>query len=117
MPITLRPWGSWPRPPRYSDNQRLVALEHEVLNRVAVLPGVLSVAVSSTPPLAGGNTMWIHVAGRPFHGEHNEVQYREVSPGYFSTLQARLLRGRFFSDADDASKPPVVIINQAMVDR
>jgi predicted permease len=43
------------------------------------------------------------------------VQYREVSPGYFSTLQARLLRGRYFTDADLPSTPAVVIVNEAMV--
>ena len=30
-------------------------------------------------PLSGGNTMWIRVLGRPHNGEHNEVNYREVS--------------------------------------
>jgi macrolide transport system ATP-binding/permease protein len=42
------------------------------------------------------------------------VQYREVSSGYFTTLQARLLHGRFFTDEDRASKTPVVILNQTM---
>ena len=36
------------------------------------------------------------------------------APRYFQTLRAPLMRGRFFTDADDASKPPVVIINQAL---
>jgi predicted permease len=45
---------------------------------------------------------------------HNEVQYREITAGYFTTIEARVLRGRHFSDRDDASKPPVVIINQAL---
>ena len=58
--------------------------------------------------------MWVRVVGRPYHGEHNETQYREVSAGYFSTLQARLLRGRYFREDEDASKPSVVIINQTM---
>jgi macrolide transport system ATP-binding/permease protein len=79
-----------------------------------VLPGVKSVGISSKAPLLGGNTVWIRVVGRPYNGEHNEVYYREVSAGYFSTLQARLRHGRYFTDDDDASKPEVVIINQAM---
>ncbi len=52
--------------------------------------------------------------GRPYNGEHNEVNQRDVSSGYFATLHAKLLRGRYFTDAEDASKPPVVIINQAL---
>ena len=50
--------------------------------------------------------MWIRVVGPPYNGEHNEVQYREVSAGYFTTLQARLLRGRYFTDDDDARSRP-----------
>lgn len=99
----------------YATPEQVVALEREIERRIAILPGVRSVGISSTPPLFGGNTMWIRVAGRPYHGEHNEVQYREVSPGYFTTLQARLLRGRYFTDDDRPAHFPVVIINQAMV--
>jgi macrolide transport system ATP-binding/permease protein len=102
-------------PRTYATNEQLVALERRILDRVAALPGVTSVGASSRMPLNAGNTMWIRVAGRPFHGEHNEVQYREVSAGYFPTLQARLLRGRHFSEQDDASRPAVVIVNQALV--
>ena len=39
---------------------------------------------------------------------------RETSSGYFTTLRAKLLRGRYFTEADDASKPRVVIINKAL---
>jgi predicted permease len=52
--------------------------------------------------------------GRPYHGEHNEVNQRDVSSEFLHTIQARLLRGRYFTDAEDASKPNVVIINQAL---
>jgi len=66
-------------------------------------------------PLAGnGNTDWIRFLGRPFHGEHNEVNERHVSGDYFTTLRTRLLRGRYFTDFEDASKPHVVIINDAL---
>jgi predicted permease len=64
--------------------------------------------------LQGGNTVWIKVVGRPYNGEHNEVAFREVTPGYVSALQARIKRGRFFNDRDTASAPPVVIINHAL---
>jgi macrolide transport system ATP-binding/permease protein len=102
-------------PRTYATDAQLVALERRISERIAALPGVTSVGASSRIPLNAGNTMWIRVAGRPFHGEHNEVQYREVSAGYFPTIQARLLRGRHFTEQDDASKPSVVIVNQALV--
>ncbi len=39
---------------------------------------------------------------------------REVTSAYFATLQAKLLRGRYFNDEEDASKPLVVVINHAL---
>jgi len=101
-------------PVKYASNEQQAAFQRRVVNEISTLPGVQSVGVTSTPPLAGGNTTWIRVDGRPYHGEHNEVQYREVSAGYFTTLGARLIRGRQFRADEDASKPAVVIINQAM---
>jgi macrolide transport system ATP-binding/permease protein len=53
------------------------------------------------------------VLGRPWHGEHNDVPKRDVSDGYFTTLGARLLHGRYFSETDNASAPSVAIINSA----
>ena len=70
--------------------------------------------VANGVPLTGnGNTTWFRVLGRPWHGEHNETPERDVSPGYFLTLHAALVRGRYFADAEDRSKPLVAIVNQA----
>ena len=41
----------------YSTDPKRVAIEHRILSAAAVLPGVKSVAVTSTLPLIGGNTM------------------------------------------------------------
>src|SRR5438067_8086422 len=66
-------------------------------------------------PLDGNSsTIWFRVVGRPWHGEHYEAPSRSVSPGYFTTLGARLARGRHFTEDDDTSKPRVAIINQSM---
>jgi predicted permease len=43
-----------------------------------------------------------------------EVAIRKVSSGYFSTLQAQLLRGRYFAEDEDNSKSQVVIMNETM---
>ena len=100
---------------RYSTNQQITALADRLSMRLAALPGVQSVGLSSRRPLVGGNTMWTRVVGPPYTGgEHDEVHYREVTAGYFTTLQARLIRGRHFRDDEDETKPPVVIINRAL---
>jgi predicted permease len=102
----------------YSKGEQVAAVERQILSRVESLPGVESAGVSTVLPVSfNGNTDWIRFVGRPYNGEHIEVNEREVSPALFSTLHAKLLRGRYFTDADDASKPLVVIINQTLANK
>lgn len=99
----------------YPKDEHLVRLGRNLIDRLEALPGVTSAAIASRLPLSGnGNTTWIRVVGHPYAGEHNEVNLRDVSAGYFQTLRARLVRGRWFRDDEDDSKPPVVIINRAL---
>jgi len=99
----------------YAKDEQVVAVGRQIISRVSSLPGVESVGITSVLPVSfNGNTTWIRVVGRPYNGEHNEVNQREVSSAFFTTLRAKLLRGRYFTDAEDASKPLVVIINQAL---
>lgn len=99
----------------YSKDEQAVALARQVVSRMASLPGVKSAALGSVLPVSfNGNTAWIRFLDRPYHGEHNEVNERDVSSDYFTTLRARLVRGRYFTDAEDASKPGVVVINQTL---
>jgi len=98
----------------YSKDPQVVAVSRQILARVATLPGVKSAGLTSSLPVSGnGNTNWIRIVGKPYNGEHNEVNEREVSSDYFKTLQAKLIQGRFFTEDEDASKPLVVVINKA----
>jgi len=100
----------------YGKSAQAIALVREIVRRVEGLPGVKSVGivVNGLPVSGNSNTTWFRVLGRPWHGEHIETPERDVSPGYFATLGARLLRGRCFTEAEDGSKPRVAIINQAL---
>jgi macrolide transport system ATP-binding/permease protein len=102
----------------YPKDEQMVAVERQVISRVASLPGVESAGISTVLPVSfNGNTDWIRFVGRPYSGQHNEVNEREVTSAFFPTLHAKLLRGRYFSDAEDASKPLVVIINQTLANK
>jgi len=99
----------------YAKDEQIVAVGRKIVSRIAMLPGVESVGLTNVLPVSfNGNTTWIRVLGQPYNGEHNEVNQREVNSALFTTLRAKLLRGRYFTDAEDASKPLVVIINQAL---
>ena len=102
----------------YSEDGKAIVLENEIVRRVGALPGVKAVGVSSMLPVeCNCNTTWLRVVGHPWHGEHNDALEREVSTDYFRTLKATLLEGRYFTDADDESKPRQVIINKTLADR
>ena len=99
----------------YKTDQQTAQLYREIARRLGSLPGVTSAAITTTLPVQCDCPInWIRVPGRPFHGERNDVVERHVSANYLSTLHASLVRGRWFNDADDASHPGVVIINQAL---
>ncbi len=102
---------------RYDTGEKCVEWSSRTLSRLRGLPGVKSVGTSSVMAVSyNGNTDWIRFVGKPYNGEHNDVNERQISAGYFDTLQTKLVRGRFFTEADDLSKPKVVIINRALAD-
>ncbi len=83
--------------------------------RLAPIPGVRSSAFATNLPIGDGDgSENFRIVGRAWPSEHNEVLVRDVSAGYFSTLQTRLLRGRYFADSEDTSHARVVLINREM---
>jgi macrolide transport system ATP-binding/permease protein len=102
-------------PATYAKDEQQVEVGKKLVHRLESLPGVQSAAISSVLPVSfNGNTTWIRIAGHPYNGEHNEVNQRDVTPRFFTTIRARLLQGRYFTEFDDASRPRVVIINQTL---
>jgi predicted permease len=98
----------------FSKDEQLVGFARALVQRVETLPGVESAALTSVLPVSCNcNTDWIRVVGKPYDGNHNDVNEREVSAGFFSTIHARLVKGRYFTDAEDGSKPTVIVINEA----
>jgi putative ABC transport system permease protein len=98
------------------------AFYDELLVRVRAIPGVESVAVSSTLPLRErGFTSDFSIAGRAPGEYGSEVVRRSMTPGYLETMGVPLLAGRAFTDADVFTAPwdemrgePVALINEAL---
>jgi putative ABC transport system permease protein len=89
---------------------------NEGVDRIRSLPGVVDVAATSSLPLQlapGGpfRIMGRPLANGPFHGG---ALWTSISSGYFQVFRIPIRRGRAFTDRDDASAPPVVIINESM---
>ncbi len=99
----------------YGKDEQSIALARDLVRSVRALPGVEAAAITSMLPVSyNGNTDWIRFVGKPYDGKHIEVNERDVSSEYFRTIGAKLLRGRYFTDAEDESQARVVIINQAL---
>jgi len=88
--------------------------------RLVAVPGVADAGFVNTPPLSPGGTF----SGTAEVEEHalaaNEnrlVSFIIASPGYFSVLRIPVLTGRDFTDADDATRPSVAVVNQTMARR
>jgi len=106
-------------PSGYDTDVKIMALNRRIESRIAALPGVQSVAISSHLPAHdwdGG--VRLVVPGRPATSAFAPTPERDVSASYLSTIGATLLRGRYFtSDEDDPSKPRVVVINRTLAEQ
>ena len=98
---------------------QISALSERLLGALAAIPGTTSVGATSSAELSDSNSFSnVTVDGyRAAPDESMDVEIAFITPNYLSTLQAPLLAGRSFNAADDATHPPVVIVNQALLKR
>jgi putative ABC transport system permease protein len=103
--------------PRYSAASRPAQFFNQLLERVRVLPGVVTAgAISNLPIGQGGTTGDFLIEGRPKPAPGSELfaEKEIVTPGYFQAMKIPLVAGRFFSESDRAGSRKVVVINQQM---
>lgn len=103
----------------YSED-RGKAFERRLLDRLAATPGLESYALASSLPLGLGQSMTsVYGEGRPAPkaADAPGAFYYSVSPGYFRTMQTRLIAGRDFDEHDNKDAPRVAIVNEAFARR
>ena len=98
------------------DSSRARTFEHEVLVRARALPGVQRAALAARIPFGYSNNAQRVLTGTPSPNEPDGklIFQNVVSPDHFATAGPSILRGREFTDADDAKSPHVAVINEAM---
>jgi putative ABC transport system permease protein len=97
--------------------QRSAAFLMALLDGVAHVPGVTTVAAVSGRPLSNGSTgMGIAAPERPNPREVPWASWRLVSSDYFRTLGVPLLRGRVFTDRDRMDDSMKVVISKRLAD-
>jgi putative ABC transport system permease protein len=105
-------------PAKSGDGANNAIFFQNVIDRVKTLPGVESAGVASHMPFTATEPLPITVES-VVNGEvqTQSVDTRTVSPDYFATMQIPLVGGQMFSPEEGAQTPPVVVVNQAMVNR
>jgi len=102
---------------RYAEAQQVRSFYGQLVERVGALPGVRAVAVSnSLPPDERDFSSDFRVEGQPVDPDEGApvADIIIVSNNYFSALGLPLSRGRYFSEADSADAPRVIIINETL---
>jgi predicted permease len=101
----------------YPDSTALLRFYDRLREQLAVTPGAERVSGVSILPLTYGSGTYYTVVGAPPVPEDRRpvAQFRNVLPGYFATMDIRLLRGRAILDSDRLGSEPVMVVNEEFV--
>lgn len=101
------------------ERPRAQRLYHDLLERARMLPGVESAALVRDLPLgynsSSRDVFFDHDIG--VRDNRADIIYNIVSPGFFETFGYPLRAGRDFSERDDSSTAPAVVINSELAQR
>ena len=106
-------------PPRYREKEANLDVQRRIQAALREIPGVENAAQ------VGGFVLVPNITGTPFvirddphrAGETPPLAYiYPVSPDFFAAMGIRVLEGRGFTEADDFSKDPVVVVDQAFIE-
>jgi len=104
---------------QYSTQAAVDAFNRAVLSKLAQLPSVQAVGLTSTLPGAGNdnNTGFVAEGFNPPKGAELQSGWpSQILGNYFQAEGIPLIRGRDFTEADRADSPLVVIVNRALAD-
>jgi putative ABC transport system permease protein len=99
---------------KYAKPDQQIAFFDNLLRRVSSQPGVNSAAISAALPLSWKRITPVLPEGQPEAplAQRPFVDIEAISPQWFQTMRVPVRAGRTFTAADDASAPPVVIVNE-----
>jgi putative ABC transport system permease protein len=100
---------------RYSNPDILNSFVREALRRVRAIPGVEFAAITTDLPVThSSRPRVVNIEDRPDEsGKGLFVEVTSATPEYFKVLQASLVGGRYFTEADDTGKQPVAIVDES----
>jgi predicted permease len=102
-------------PATYTDTAQQVQFFDRLQERLAALPGVQAVSLSSSLPGVDPNGGSFAIEGKSYtrDSDYPNTRSANVTPGYFSTFEYRALQGRLLAPQDRSETVPVAVVNQA----
>ncbi|HEY6333262.1 MAG TPA: ABC transporter permease, partial [Blastocatellia bacterium] len=113
------PYPGDPAKDPYRTVARQTTFYRELARRINSIPGVTEAAfVSHFPTSDFGFRFSLTIEDRPSSGD-SDLHALDIliNPDYFTVMQIPLVRGRYFSDADDDTKQRVAIIDESTARR
>jgi putative ABC transport system permease protein len=116
-PAALQTVRTWAPNDLIRDPARYTRLQHEILDAIAAIPGVTSVAFTSNLPIEGApftGSAPVFVDGRSVADGETPPnrRFKFVSPGYFETMGTRLIVGRDITWTDIETGGRVAVISE-----
>jgi predicted permease len=103
-----------PKADIYDKLETRTAFVRETVRRLRAVPGVENAALSSVVPLQGAlRQNGYRVEGAPESGDAPSAVSASVTPEFFRTIGAPLVRGRVIQDTDDKQAPMVMLVDEA----
>ena len=100
---------------RYAHPEVLNSFIREVVRRAGAIPGVEFASLTTDLPVTHSSRRYVvNIEDRPDEsGKGLFSEVTSVTPDYFNVLQASLIRGRYFTEADDIGEQPVAIVDES----
>jgi predicted permease len=115
-PATIQTARIWIPPALfYSDIDRYIAMQHEMLDKIAALPGVVSAGFAHQLPIEGlinYSRIMIEGDAPTAPGEVPPYRTKFVSPGYFDAMGTRLIAGREVTWNDIETGGRVAVVSE-----
>jgi putative ABC transport system permease protein len=99
---------------RYQKTAGVTQLLRDGRDRLNALPGVELAAAAYWLPIDVEDGMPFQIIGRPVKKDCCGSKWMSITPGYLSLFRIPVLRGRDFTENDNAGAPGVALINQAL---
>ena len=114
-PATIQTVRIWIPTDLFPDPEQYTRMEHEILDKIAALPGVSSAGFAKLLPMEGGYDYGpMAVEGQTLAPAARRRQRRRkfVSPGYFEAMGTRIIAGRDVTWSDIESGGRVALISE-----